>query len=160
MSTPPPLPLSRSPAKALGVFAIFVIVGPLLAVVFAIGILPFFGGSFLPQDVGSFIFGIGRLMNASYSLGSLQAAAIGLVAALWLFVLRTPRIPLLLIVLLSLAIAAFAAVLVEHWSSAPGPDLGVALAILILHVGPAIGCGLIANRLLRSTANGTPAVAP
>jgi hypothetical protein len=58
-------------------------------------------------------------------------------------------------------IAAVAAAIVEGPFSITPPDPGIVLAILILHVGPAIGCGLIANLLLRSTAtNGKPVVAP
>jgi hypothetical protein len=160
MNTTPPLPLARSPARALGVFAIFVIGGPLIAVILAFGILPFFGSSFVPQSVEDLIDAIPKLTAGSYFFGGLQAVAIGLAAASWVFVLRRPRVSLLLVALLSLVVATIFIVIAARPFSMPALNPAIVLSVLTLHVGPAIGCGLIANIWLRVTESGSLAVAP
>lgn len=153
-----PAPTRGSVAQAIGVFLIFVIIGPAIAAFLAIGILPLFGLNSLPDHIDGFIRGIGRLMAASYFVGGLQMAAIGLFAAVWHLVMGKPTISLLLILAVSLAVATVAILIFMDPFSMPAPHPATVAAAVVLHVGAAIGSALIANAFLRRQQ--TRAVAP
>ena len=138
-----------SATQAIGVFLIFIVIGPAIAALLAIGILPLFGITSLAGDIDGFIRGIGTLMGISYVMGGLQMAAIGLFAALWYFVMGKPSISLSLILAVSLAVAAVAIVILADPFSMPAPDPAIVAAVVVLHVGAAIGSALIANAFLR-----------
>jgi len=140
---------SRSAIQAVGVFLIFIVVGPAIAALLAIAILPLFGITSLAADIEGFIHGIGQLMAASYVLGGLQMAAIGLFAAIWHLVMGKPTISLLLILAVSLAVAAVAIIIFTEPFSMPAPHTAIVAAAVALHVGGAIGSALIANAFLR-----------
>lgn len=140
---------ARSAVQAAGVFLIFIVVGPAIAALLAIGILPLFGITSLAGDIEGLIRGIGTLMAISYVMGGLQMAAIGLFAALWRLVMGKPAISLLLILAVSLVVAAVAIIIFAQPFSMPAPDPTIVAAVVVLHVGAAIGSALIANAFLR-----------
>jgi hypothetical protein len=133
----------------VGVFLIFVVAGPAIAALLAIGILPLFGITSLAGDIEGLIHGIGTLMAVSYVMGGLQMAAIGLFAGIWHLVMRKPTISLLLILAVSLAVAAVAIIIFTQPFSMPAPHPAIVAAMVALHVGAAIGSALIANAFLR-----------
>jgi hypothetical protein len=144
--------LRNRAAKAVAVFLIFAIVGPPIAALIAIGIIPFFepGWSIVAENVEDSINGIGRLLSAAYFLGSLQLGVTGFAAALWLFFARRPRVSVILVLLTSFATAVVAVFVLANPMAMPAPDPGIVAAFLVLHVGAAIGCWLVANALLRT----------
>lgn len=145
-----PSNVSRRPVAAVLVFAIFVLVGPPIAVLVFIGLLPLIeqGRSFAPESIEDFGRGIGRLAAIAYVFGGLQMGVTGLVAALWLFFRRRTRVSLVLVLLVALALAVAAVLVLAKPMSMPAPDLGIAAIVIALHVGAAAGCWLIANALL------------
>jgi hypothetical protein len=156
-----PTPARGSATQAIGVFLIFTIIGPSIAAFLAIGIFPLFGLTSLAGmtgDIDGFIRGIGTLMAASYTLGGLQMAAVGLFAAVWHLVTGKPTISLLLILAVSLGVAAVAIVIFMGPFSTPAPLPADIAAGVALHVGAAIGSALIANAFLRRQQTG--ALAP
>jgi hypothetical protein len=127
------------------VFLIFIVIGPAIAAFLAVGIFPLFGLT----SLAGLIRGIGRLMAASYVVGGLQMAAMGLFAAVWHLVTGKPTISVLLILAVSLGVAAVAIVIFMEPFSMPAPDPAIVAAAVVLHVGAAIGSALIANAFLR-----------
>jgi len=144
-----PVRAPGSATRAIGVFLIFIVIGPAIAAFLAIGIFPLFGLTSLAGDIDGFIRGVGRLMAASYVVGGLQMAAIGLFAAVWQLLTGKPTISLLLILAVSLGVAAVAIVVFVEPFSMPAPHPAIVAAAVALHVGAAIGSALIANAFLR-----------
>jgi FlaA1/EpsC-like NDP-sugar epimerase len=145
-------PVRGNGTDVFGVFLIFAVLGPPLAAVFATGMLPFIGrhGAAMPARLDDFINGFVQLTLMAYLFGGLQAIAMGLVAAIWHFLSARPWISLLMVMSVSLAIGLVVVVVLAKPFSMPAPHAGIVTAVLILHVGPAVLCGLIANRFLRN----------
>jgi hypothetical protein len=132
------------------VFAIFALMGPPIAVLIFIGLLPLIeqGRSIAPESIEDLVRGIGRLVAIAYVVGGLQMGATGLVAALWLFLRRRERVSLVLVLLVALVLAIAAVLVLAKPMSMPAPDPGIVAIVIVLHVGAAAGCWLIANALL------------
>jgi len=143
------IPPRRSAVSAVGVFLIFALVGPPLAALIFIGILPVYEQrSTFPDSFEELIYGIGRLVPAAYFFGGLQLGATGVAAALWLWFARRPRVSLILVLLVSFATAVIAVLVLAKPMSMPAPHPGIVAGVFVLHLGAAVGCGLIANALL------------
>jgi hypothetical protein len=139
-------------ATAVGVFLVFAVAGPPLAAALAVGIIPFFGRTgqrFMPARLDDFINGMAALVFMAFFFGGLQAVAMGLVASVRQYVSGKPRVSLPLVLFVSLAIAIVVVIVLAQPFSMPAPHPGIVLAVLVLHVGPAVCCGLIANAFLR-----------
>lgn len=150
VDTHQPSNASRRAITAVMVFAIFALMGPPIAVLIFIGLLPLIeqGRSFAPESIEDFVRGIGRLAAIAYVFGGLQMGVTGLVAALWLFFRRRARVSLVPVLLVVLALAVAAVLVLANPMSMPAPDLGIVAIVIALHVGAAAGCWLIANALL------------
>ena len=159
-ATPSPPPYHG--AKAVAVFFIFVIVGPPLGFLTLLVI----GGILSPSQFslplrinpdqfhmvfhGMIIFGA-----ISYIFGGIQAATVGLVAAISRYLSRKQRIPLSTIVITSAAVGiVFLAIIIlrprQPWQQSPA-GLGVMAGWMAIHLGAGIGCWALANLTLRPT---------
>ena len=140
---------SRRPVAAVMVFAIFALMGPPIAALIFMGILPLIEGRpFGPESIDDLVRGIGRLAAIAYVFGGLQMAATGLVAALWLFFRRGARVSFVPVLLAALVLAITAVLVLAYPMSMPAPDPGIVAIVIALHVGAAVGCWVIANALL------------
>jgi hypothetical protein len=140
----------RRLARGVVVFLIFALVGPPIAALIAIGIIPFFErGSIAPERIEDLIDGIERLVLMAYFFIGAQMGAMGLVAALRLFFAHQPRVSLILVLATGFVLAVIAIFILANPLVMPPPHPGIVAAVLVLHLGAAGGCGLIANALLR-----------
>ena len=150
-----PQPRARG-APAIGVFLVFVIAGPPLGLLslLAAGTLLAPAGSFggtirvpTAHELDLMLKGFGLFSPFSYLFGGVQAACVGLVAAIAQYHDRVRRVPLIPMLVASfVAGAAFLGIIALK---SPQPPTFTAIAgFLALHCAAGIGCWLVANALL------------
>ena len=145
----------RNLAKAAGVFFVYVIVGPPLGGFLALGFFVMLEhrplGVFDATSFEEFEYVLRDLVKiviAAYFFAGLQAAAMGLVGAVSQYFSRRQRVPLIPVLLMSLASGAIALVIFAQPMSHPPPDPTIASAFIAVHFGIGIGGWLAANWLL------------
>jgi hypothetical protein len=145
-SAPPP----RSAGQAVAVFFIFAIAGPPLGALTLFAIATVVNPPTSFGQIGTFFSGIGLVIAFSYVFGGLQAAGVGLVAAISRRLGRRERVPLSPVLLASFFTgAAFVVILFSRPEQQPSATIGILAWMMATHFGAGIGCWLIANLLLR-----------
>ena len=139
--------LDRAAGNAIAVFGIFFLVGPPLGALISLGIM---------SPVGEGLWGSGETLSIllivlwfSYAGGGVQAAIVGVVAAISVYVNRRRRISLISVLLASFVTGAASIAFILSRRLPSITEILSFAVLLVPHVGAGIGCWLIGNLVLR-----------
>ncbi|WP_438276200.1 hypothetical protein [Nitrobacter sp.] len=150
--------VARSGWQALAVFVIFLIAGPPIGALTSLLMAAIFNptGLFGGAGIEAVIQGTPFVMFFSYLFGGIQAAVVGMIAAVSRYYSHRQVVPLSAVLGGCLFVSFALSVLVWAHDRTAHPKMSTPIfsvfwVMLLVNLGAGIGCWFLSNRLVRAT---------